>query len=79
MPGQPGVEVSNLSFLEYNGYAFVSFVQGYKSNSIDDEGKKTLVLKQDSAYDWKIVSETFAQMPKENKMAFTPSNRFFNR
>lgn len=76
-PGKPQVRVRNLSLIEHNGYAFAIFVQGYKSATIDDEGKKVLVFKLDENYNWKIMVERFQKDFSGRNVAFTPSNRYF--
>ena len=83
-PGKPKIELDYISILISNNYATVTFKQYYESKTIQDVGKKTLYLKQDGFYDWKIVSERWTkdglEKPLEmndDKMAFRPSNRFF--
>ena len=55
----------------------VHFQQYYKSNHIDDLGQKTLFLKKDKNYDWKIIHETWSKDKENNSIAFTPALRFF--
>lgn len=78
-PGKPTVAIKSLSILSLDEYSVVSFVQDYKSNTIQDVGRKTLYLKKDEFYQWKIVAEIWQKIPEEerNRVAFTPSNRFF--
>jgi hypothetical protein len=43
-------------------------------------GKKTLYLKKNSSYDWKIIGELWSQPPagtEAENLAFSPSKRFF--
>ena len=78
-PGKPKIELENISILQSKGYAVVTFTQKYQSKTINDAGKKLLYLKQDDAYNWKIVSEVFSKNGAEgnDKIAFEPSMRFF--
>jgi hypothetical protein len=57
-------------------YAVVRLQQDYRSPVINDIGKKTLYLKKDKNYDWKIVGEVWSAV-ENNSVAFTPSKRFF--
>ncbi|MDB9786686.1 L,D-transpeptidase family protein [Bacteriovoracaceae bacterium] len=77
-PGSPIIKAENISALVENNYAVVSFQQHYKSNSINDVGKKTLYLKRDRKYQWKIITEKWNKISRNNAIAFTPSVRFFN-
>jgi len=81
-PGKPEIEITDLSLLQGGPYIMATFKQEYKSNSIEDLGRKTLYLKQDEYYNWKIVSERWSKhgipsAPVPNQVAFEPSNRFF--
>ncbi len=79
-PGQPKIELTNIAILEAKGYAFISFSQKYQSNTINDTGKKTLYLKQDQNYEWKIVAELWSKNGLEGLLenkTFEPSQRFF--
>ena len=78
-PGQPKIELNNISILQSKNYAVVTFTQTYQSNTINDTGRKLLYLRQDENYNWKIVSEVFTKNGLENidKLAFEPSLRFF--
>lgn len=79
-PGKPEIELLNISILKASDYVTVTFKQKYKSNTIDDIGKKVLHLKRDDYYQWKIVAETFSKLKKEEierQLAFKPSMRFF--
>lgn len=76
--GKPQIEASRLSVLLFENYALVQFKQSYKSSTIDDVGKKTLYLKRDSNYNWKIYFEDWEDYTKKNgSVTFTPSLRFF--
>ncbi len=74
----PIIKFRNLSILSNRGYVVVTMEQDYSSDVIDDIGKKTLYLKQDENYEWKIVAELFNKLEKKETIAFTPSMRFFN-
>ena len=78
-PGQPKIDLTNISILQSKNYAVITFTQSYQSNTINDAGKKLLYLRQDDNYNWKIVSEVFTKNGMENsdKLAFEPSLRFF--
>ena len=51
--------------------------QDYFSPVIKDVGKKTLYLKQNENYEWKIIHESFKKLDANRNIAFTPSTRFF--
>jgi len=79
-PGKPTIDLNFISILEFKSYAVVSFSQKYQSQTINDTGKKTLYLIQDSNYQWKIVREQWSKLGLqgiENQTAFEPSLRFF--
>ncbi len=78
-PGKVKIDLDNISILQSKNYAVVTFTQKYQSNTINDAGKKLLYMKQDDAYNWKIVSENFnrAGFEGNDKVAFEPSMRFF--
>ncbi|WP_127715765.1 murein L,D-transpeptidase family protein [Halobacteriovorax sp. HLS] len=79
--GTPKVEIEDVSIFRVKDYAVISFQQIYTSNTINDIGRKTLYLKQDKYYEWKIVNETWTKSgiknEEEAKVAFQPSMRFF--
>jgi murein L,D-transpeptidase YafK len=80
--GKPEVRISDLSLLQGGPYIMATFKQEYRSKTIQDVGRKTLYLKQDEYYNWKIVSEKWSKhgiptTPVTNQVAFQPSNRFF--
>lgn len=77
-PGKPEISISNLSILATNEYATVQFYQYYKSKTLQDTGKKTLILIKDKNYQWKILNESWAKVTDESQVMFTPSMRFFN-
>jgi murein L,D-transpeptidase YafK len=79
--GAVEVTLSDLSLVRFGNYAVATFQQHYKSNSINDTGKKILYLKRDEYYQWKIVSELWFKVDREEKqqqIAFRPSMRFFD-
>lgn len=82
-PGAPEIRMENISILQAGDYALVTFVQEYKSNTIEDTGKKKLYLKQDEFYNWKIVGEYWTkngideEKTPEAAISFQPSMRFF--
>lgn len=77
-PGTPEVDFQDLSLLVVDNYAVATFKQIYKSNSINDAGVKTVYLKKDQFYNWKIVSENWGKLEtSEKQVAFRPSMRFF--
>ncbi|MFN8369324.1 MAG: L,D-transpeptidase family protein [Bacteriovoracaceae bacterium] len=81
LPGTPRIEFSNINVLSFKDYTVINFIQSYKSNTIDDAGKKTLYLKLDENYNWKIISEVFEKLGQKpnNEMAFTPQMRYFKK
>ncbi|MCK5884210.1 MAG: L,D-transpeptidase family protein [Bacteriovoracaceae bacterium] len=78
-PGAPLIEITNLSILKTKGYAVATFIQKYQSKTIMDTGLKTIYLKKDNYYNWKIISENWrkVQNPENYLSQFSPSMRFF--
>lgn len=82
-PGKPEVKLGNVSILQTNEYVKVTFTQHYKSNTINDTGRKTLYLVRDQYYSYKIVEERWQKIPAPDKQegsaisSFEPSMRFF--
>lgn len=72
----PVIKLDFISMFVNQNYAVVRLQQDYRSPVINDTGKKTLYLKKDNNYDWKIVGEIWASADDTN-VAFTPSKRFF--
>lgn len=72
----PEIKIDFISIMSTNEYAVVNLQQDYRSPVINDIGKKTLYLKKDANYDWKIVGEVWSSVNPES-LAFTPSKRFF--
>ncbi len=75
-PDSPQIKFSNVSILANEQYAVVHLQQDYRSAVINDAGKKTLYLKKDSNYDWKITGELWSKTDA-GSVAFAPSKRFF--
>jgi len=76
--GKPKIEMKNISLLKGDDYVVAIFLQDYRSNTIKDIGVKTLYLKQNDSYEWKIVSEKWSKYNYDGeKVAFVPSLRFF--
>lgn len=79
--GVPKIELEDVTILGAQDYVRVTFVQKYTSNTISDIGRKTLYLKEDKYYKWKIVAENWSKkgIDVNNKSAnnFKPSQRFF--
>lgn len=73
---KPTIQFDHLSILTAPNYAVAYFQQDYKSENINDLGKKTLFLKKVGDYSWKIVGELWAPTDA-SAPAFTPANRFF--
>ncbi len=81
-PGVPSIALSDISITQASDYAVVTFKQNYSSNTVKDLGKKTLFLKQDDYYNWKIVSENWTkngidEANIDDTIAFRPTLRFF--
>lgn len=77
---KPTIEMRDLTILNSGEYAKVTFTQFYQSEALEDIGKKTLYLKRDEYYKWKIVAELWSKygVPEENEsLAFTPKHRYF--
>lgn len=75
-PDSPSIKVDFISIFAHTEYAVVHLEQDYKSNIINDIGKKTLYLKKDKNYDWKIVGEIWSKASPKSA-PFIPSRRFF--
>ncbi len=77
-PGKPQVDFNYISILSFGDYIVAQMEQRYISNTINDSGKKTLYLKRNQNYEWKIVAELWGKIPDDKAVPFVPSNRFFN-
>ena len=79
-PGKPSIEISHLNITQNDKYAVATFVQNYRSNTINDVGRKTLYFIKNEYYKWKIVAETWTKngiTANNREIAFQPSSRFF--
>jgi murein L,D-transpeptidase YafK len=74
---KPEITFENISILKIKDYALVQMQQNYESDIISDSGKKTLYLKRDSNYQWKIVAEIWSKLDKDNRLSFIPQQRYF--
>ncbi len=72
----PNIKLDFISIMANLEYAVVHLQQDYQSSVINDIGKKTLYLKKDANYEWKIVGELWSKSGTNN-VAFTPAKRFF--
>ncbi len=72
------INMENLSILQFEDYAVLRMKQTYESNLMNDSGFKTLYLRKDKTYNWKIVWEQWNQLPSERELAFSKnSKRYF--
>jgi murein L,D-transpeptidase YafK len=71
------VNVSNVSIILNKEFAVIDLRQEYKSSLVNDSGRKTLYLKLDSNYNWKIIGEGFSRLSDNPELAFSPGNRYF--
>ncbi len=76
-PDKPTIQFDFISIMANEQYAVVHLRQDYRSNIINDTGKKTLYLMKNENYDWKIVGEQFDKSVSQRDVAFTPQNRYF--
>jgi len=75
---KPEINFTDISILNFKDYAVVQLTQDYRGEVIKDIGKKTLYLKKDKNYQWKIVAELWSKLDMaERNIAFVPSMRFF--
>lgn len=75
-PDSPTIKIDFISIMANMDYAVVHLQQDYRSSLINDIGKKTLYLRKDANYEWKIVGELWSKTAHEN-VAFTPAKRYF--
>lgn len=66
-PDKPIINFLYTSIIVTDQYAFVQLQQDYKSQIINDIGHKTLYLKKNSHYDWKIITELWEKVSHEDK------------
>ena len=78
-PGQPKIDLKNISILVSDDYAVAHMEQHYESSILPFEaGKKTLYFQRDNEYRWRIVHESWQRLPNPTDVAFKPSMaRFF--
>ena len=79
-PGRPEIKARDVSAFVTERYAMINFTQDYASDKITDIGRKTLYLKKDEYYNWKIVNENWSKSGNPSgpeQVAFRPSMRFF--
>jgi murein L,D-transpeptidase YafK len=76
-PDKPTIKFDYISILNFDDYAVATMKQDYQSEVINDVGKKTLYLKKDQNYNWRIVGELWEKYTDKNNIAFSPSQRFF--
>ena len=80
-PGTPQISIDHLGLLQSKDYVVATFRQSYTSDTVKDVGKKTLYLKRDQFYHWKIIAEVWSKAGihpnTKEAMAFRPSMRFF--
>lgn len=74
----PTIHFSNHSIFMSKDYAVVQMLQNYESTKLKDIGKKTLFLKKDHHYNWKIVAEYWEKI-KLPLDKFHPEQRYFTR
>lgn len=75
-PDKPSIKLDAMSIMSQGQYAVVYLFQDYKSAVINDTGHKTLYLKKNSNYEWKIVGELWSKA-EANSTPFSVSNKFF--
>ena len=82
-PGVIKVEASNISIVNDQDYAVIQFDQKYVSDLIDDIGQKTLFLRRDKEYNWRIVAETWHKkkpfIKEDNEFVLVPSYKTYGR
>ncbi|MBF0362274.1 MAG: L,D-transpeptidase [Oligoflexia bacterium] len=67
--GKPIIKIKGLSVAVFDKYAVVQFEQYYKSNTINDSGRKLLYMKKDENYEWRVVSELFYTLNRSSEVA----------
>ncbi len=73
----PQIALNNVSILQFSDYAVVTMEQDYKSDIIQDIGKKIIYLQKNASYEWKIIAENWYKLPTNYGVAFEPNQRFF--
>ena len=84
--GSPDIQISQMSIFKHKDYLRVRFIQDYRSSRIKDTGLKTLYMKKNKNYEWKIVREIwskhnfpFDKLRQRANSKFRPSMRFFTK
>ena len=78
--GKPLIEASHISIFAQKDQALIQFIQTYTSKNLSDTGRKSLYLKQNESYEWRIIHENWSKANEQYLTGnFTPSQRFFNR
>ena len=65
------------SIFLHDRHAYISFQQNYTSSLVRDTGRKIMIWKKDTEYNWKIIYEGWESIDAVSQLAFTPSQRFF--
>lgn len=73
----PVINFSDISILNNGEYVVVTMEQDYNSPVIKDIGKKTLYIKKNENYEWKIVAEEWSKLDDSRSIAFVPKMRYF--
>ncbi len=69
------IDMDHVSILHFEDYVVVRMKQSYESNLMNDSGFKTLYLRKNKNYQWKIVWEQFNKLPAERELAFSKSGK----
>ena len=75
---KPEISFTDISVLHNGQYVVATMEQDYNSPFIQDIGKKTLYLKRNDQYEWKIVAEEWSKIEEQRSLAFTPKMRYFS-
>lgn len=76
-PDKPSIQFNFLSVLSIGDYAIATMEQDYRSAIINDVGFKTVYLKKNAQYDWKIIAELWRRVEHKPETAFVPKQRYF--
>lgn len=74
---KPLINFDHISVLRSHDYVVVTMKQDYSSDIIKDTGKKTLYLKLDENYEWKIVAEQWSKIDELPLAEFRAEQKFF--
>lgn len=76
--GKPTITIKNTSIFFHEKYATITFEQHYESSVMPYEvGQKTLYLKRDKQYNWKIVSEKWAKLDDRQLASLSSESNYF--